>query len=85
MAIYQTEELTPNTSRNDQPVIDASNPLYIHPSDSPGMTLVPVPFDEIGYRSWRRSVLKALSVKNKLGFVKRDCKKSAPNSPQFRQ
>ncbi|XP_019242331.1 PREDICTED: uncharacterized protein LOC109222426, partial [Nicotiana attenuata] len=84
MAIDQTEEVTPNTSRNDQLVIDVSSPLYIHPSDSPGVTLVPVPFDGIGYRSWRRSVLRALSVKNKLGFVSGDCGKPSPNSPQFR-
>ncbi|XP_033513370.2 uncharacterized protein [Nicotiana tomentosiformis] len=47
--------------------------------------LVPVPFDEIGYRSWRRSVLRALSVKNKLGFINGECRKPTPNSPQFRQ
>nr|XP_016484689.1 PREDICTED: uncharacterized protein LOC107805207 [Nicotiana tabacum] len=85
MAIDQTEELTSSTSRNDQPIIDVSSPLYIHPSDSPGVTLIPVPFDRIGYRSWRRSVLRALSVKHKLGFVNGDCRKPPPNSPQFCQ
>ncbi|XP_070017220.1 uncharacterized protein [Nicotiana sylvestris] len=85
MAIDQNEELTPSTSRSDQPVIDVSSPLYIHPSDSPRVIVVPVPFDGIWYRSLRRSVLRALSVKNKLGFVNRDCRKPPPNSPQFRQ
>ncbi|XP_019233911.1 PREDICTED: uncharacterized protein LOC109214451 [Nicotiana attenuata] len=85
MAVDQTEEMTPSTSRNDHLVIDTSNPLYIHPSDSLGMTLVPVPFDEIGYRSWRRSVLRALSVKNKLGFINGEFRKPSSDSPQFRQ
>ncbi|XP_019265008.1 PREDICTED: uncharacterized protein LOC109242628 [Nicotiana attenuata] len=85
MAINQAEETSPSTSRNDQWVIDIGNPLYIHPSDSPGMTLVPVPFNGIGYRSWRRSVLRALSVKNKLGFTNGESRRPSPDSPQFRQ
>ncbi|XP_019239047.1 PREDICTED: uncharacterized protein LOC109219082 [Nicotiana attenuata] len=85
MAINQGEETSPSTSRNDQSVIDTSNPLYIHPSDSPGMTLVPIPFDGIGYRSWRRSVLRALSVKNKLDFINGEFVRPSSDSPQFRQ
>ncbi|XP_016481850.2 uncharacterized protein LOC107802793 [Nicotiana tabacum] len=46
---------------------------------------MPVPFGGIGYRSWRRSVLRALSVKNKLGFINGECRKPSPNSAQFRQ
>uniref|UniRef100_M1BMN2 Retrotransposon Copia-like N-terminal domain-containing protein n=1 Tax=Solanum tuberosum TaxID=4113 RepID=M1BMN2_SOLTU len=52
---------------------DASSALYVHPSDSPGMVLVSVQFDGIGYRSWRRGVMRALSVKNKLGFIDGSC------------
>ncbi|XP_019237003.1 PREDICTED: uncharacterized protein LOC109217227 [Nicotiana attenuata] len=85
MAINQGEEMSPSTSRNDQSVIDAGNPLYIHPSDNPGMTLVPIRFDGIGYRSWRRSVLRALSVKNKLGFINGEFVKPSSDSPQSRQ
>ncbi|WMV59667.1 hypothetical protein MTR67_053052 [Solanum verrucosum] len=48
---------------------DTSSALYVHPSDSPGMMLVPAQFDGAGYRSWRRGVMRALSVKNKLGFI----------------
>ncbi|XP_047270485.1 uncharacterized protein LOC124899595 [Capsicum annuum] len=62
---------------------ETSNPLYMHPSDSPGASLVPVPFDGGGYRSWRRSVLRALLAKNKLGFVNGECKKPEPNLSQF--
>lgn len=44
-------------------------PLYIHPSESAGIVLVPVPFDGFGFRSWKRGVLCSLTVKNKLGFI----------------
>ncbi|XP_070003415.1 uncharacterized protein LOC142165726 [Nicotiana tabacum] len=37
------------------------------------------------YRSWRRSVLRGLSVKNKLGFISGECKQPDTSSPQFRQ
>ncbi|KAM3360331.1 hypothetical protein P3S68_020043 [Capsicum galapagoense] len=43
---------------------DAISALYMHLFDSPGMVLVPTPFDGLSFRSWRRSALRALSVKN---------------------
>nr|XP_016468610.1 PREDICTED: uncharacterized protein LOC107791121 [Nicotiana tabacum] len=63
-----------NTTNN----LDSANLLYMHSSESAGTTLVPVVFDGIGYRSWRRGVLTALPVKNKVGFITGKCKK--PNS-----
>ncbi|XP_019262125.1 PREDICTED: uncharacterized protein LOC109239965 [Nicotiana attenuata] len=59
-------------------VLDSTNPLYMHPSESAGTVLVPVAFDSTGYRSWRRGVLRALSMENKVGFITRKCKK--PNA-----
>ncbi|KAK4714000.1 hypothetical protein R3W88_019907 [Solanum pinnatisectum] len=56
----------------------------MHPSANPGAMLVPNPFNGIGYRSWRRGVLRSLSVKNKLGFINGECEKPASNSPNFR-
>ncbi|XP_015166201.1 uncharacterized protein [Solanum tuberosum] len=64
--------------------IDPNNPLYVHPSHSPALMLVPVPFDGMGYRSWRRSIMRSLSVKNKLGFINGDFPKPTANSPQLR-
>ncbi|XP_070002096.1 uncharacterized protein LOC142166067 [Nicotiana tabacum] len=54
--------------------MDPSSPLYMHPSDNPDTMLVPIPFSGLRYRSWRRSFLQALSLKNKLGFVNGECK-----------
>ncbi|KAH0647561.1 hypothetical protein KY285_032809 [Solanum tuberosum] len=63
---------------------DVRSPLYIHPSDSAGSVLVPVPFDGVGFRSWKRGVLRSLSVKNKLGFINGECMKPSPQSPDYR-
>ncbi|XP_049394567.1 uncharacterized protein LOC125858815 [Solanum stenotomum] len=65
--------------------IDTNSHLYIHPSDSPGVVLVPVPFDGTGFHSWRRSVLRSLSVKNKLIFINGECKHPPKTDPTYRQ
>ncbi|XP_016476600.1 uncharacterized protein LOC107798145 [Nicotiana tabacum] len=50
-------------------VSDASDPLYLLPSDSPGMVLVNLVFDGKIYGGWRKAIVIALSAKNKLGFI----------------
>uniref|UniRef100_A0A3Q7HEA6 Retrotransposon Copia-like N-terminal domain-containing protein n=1 Tax=Solanum lycopersicum TaxID=4081 RepID=A0A3Q7HEA6_SOLLC len=55
-----------SSSRNK---IDINHAFYLHSSDSPGMGLVSNIFDGKGYQNWKRSVLIALSAKNKLGFI----------------
>ncbi|KAH0696188.1 hypothetical protein KY290_013554 [Solanum tuberosum] len=65
--------------------IDTNSHLYIHPSDSPGVVLVPVPFNGTGFHSWRRSVLRSLSVKNKLIFINGECKRPPKTDPTYRQ
>ncbi|KAM3247768.1 hypothetical protein P3L10_009535 [Capsicum annuum] len=49
--------------------MDPNHPNHLHASDNLGMTLVNTPFDSKGYLGWKRSVLIALSAKNKLGFI----------------
>ncbi|XP_075095169.1 uncharacterized protein LOC142173471 [Nicotiana tabacum] len=65
--------------------IDPSDPLYLHPLDNPSVMLVFVPFNGVGYRSWRRNVLLGLSVENKLEFINGECKRPDSHSPTFRQ
>ncbi|XP_019251229.1 PREDICTED: uncharacterized protein LOC109230159 [Nicotiana attenuata] len=67
------------------PGVNPSCPFYMHRSDNPGAMLVTTPFTGIGYRSRIRSVLRALSVKNKVGFITVEYKQSDLDSPQFRQ
>ncbi|XP_015162182.1 uncharacterized protein [Solanum tuberosum] len=52
--------------------IDSTNPLYMHPSESVGSGITPGTLNGSGYRSWRRGMLRALSVKNKMGFDSED-------------
>uniref|UniRef100_A0A251V5W0 Putative gag-polypeptide of LTR copia-type n=1 Tax=Helianthus annuus TaxID=4232 RepID=A0A251V5W0_HELAN len=71
----------PKSTINNQ--IDSSNPLYLHPSDHPGMLLVSKLFDGSGFGAWKRSISIALSVNNKLCFVNGEIE--APTSPIQRQ
>ncbi|KAH0731086.1 hypothetical protein KY289_002274 [Solanum tuberosum] len=64
---------------------DSTSALYVHPSDSPGMMLVPVHFVGAGYLSWKRGVMRDLSVKNKLEFIDGSYVKPAVNSSMSRQ
>lgn len=59
------------------------HPLYVHPSDVLGSSLVFIPFDGTGYGSWRRIV--ALSVRNKLDFIKAISDRPPENSLLSRQ
>ncbi|XP_076908854.1 uncharacterized protein LOC143565905 [Bidens hawaiensis] len=59
-----------STSNSIPSSIDTSNPLYLHPSDHPGMILVSKLFDGTGFAARKRGMTIALSAKNKLDFVK---------------
>nr|XP_025888001.1 uncharacterized protein LOC112941876 [Solanum lycopersicum] len=65
--------------------IDPNHPYYIHPSDNPGAMVVPVQFTGVGFCSWRRSILRTLSVKNKLGFINGDCSRPRSTDPSYKQ
>ncbi|XP_033513294.1 uncharacterized protein [Nicotiana tomentosiformis] len=85
MAVDGDTSDSTNSPNVNKDTLDSTNPLYMHPSESAGLTLVPVVFDGTGYRSWRRGVLRALSVKNKVGFITGKCKKPDSGHPTFEQ
>ncbi|XP_019240182.1 PREDICTED: uncharacterized protein LOC109220173 [Nicotiana attenuata] len=65
---------------------DVNHPYFLHSSDAPGLSLVTTPFDGRGFAGWRRSILIALSAKNKIGFINGDCvepKADAQDHPQW--
>nr|XP_016486302.1 PREDICTED: uncharacterized protein LOC107806626 [Nicotiana tabacum] len=74
-----------DTSNTTNPSLDTTSPLYMHPSESAVTVLVPVVFDETSYRSWRRGVMRALSVKNKVGFITEKYKKPSSDDATFDQ
>ena len=53
---------------NSRP-IDPSSPLFLRSGDNPGIILVPQPLTGENYNTWSRSMLVALSAKNKMCFV----------------
>lgn len=57
----------------------------MHRSDNPCAMLVPLPFDGIGYKYFRRGELGSFSVKSKLGFINGECERPGPGTPQLDQ
>ena len=51
------------------PAEDTSSPYFLHPSDNPGVILVPQLLIGSNYSTWSRSFITALLAKNKLVFV----------------
>lgn len=72
-----------NTSNSPNPLLDLTNPLYMHPSENVGSMLVPMLFDGSRYKSWRRGVLRAVSMKNKVGFINGKCGKPDSKDPTY--
>ncbi|XP_014522577.1 uncharacterized protein LOC106779060, partial [Vigna radiata var. radiata] len=50
-------------------IIDQNSPYYLHPGENPLAALVSPLLDPTNYNSWSRSMLTALSAKNKSEFV----------------
>ncbi|XP_074299934.1 uncharacterized protein LOC141631119 [Silene latifolia] len=46
-----------------------SSPLYLHPSDSPALSLTQIKFDGDNYELWADAIRNGLDAKNKLAFV----------------
>ncbi|KAJ0479698.1 putative transcription factor interactor and regulator CCHC(Zn) family [Helianthus annuus] len=71
-----------NTNKSESSVtlvskLDASDPLYLHASDSSGLTVVNVKLKGTkNYVVWSNAMHLALMAKNKLGFIDESCKRS---------
>ncbi|XP_074279338.1 uncharacterized protein LOC141604729 [Silene latifolia] len=50
-------------------IIAPSSPLYLHPSDSPSLSLTQIKFDGENYELWADAIKNGLDAKNKLSFV----------------
>nr|XP_009762519.1 PREDICTED: uncharacterized protein LOC104214529 [Nicotiana sylvestris] len=64
---------------------EPSSPLFLLPSDVPGVSLVAISFSVNGFGSWKRSMIVSLSARNKIGFIDGTCVRPPENFPQFRQ
>ena len=54
---------------NEATYNNAESYLYLHPSENPATALVSPVLESTNYHSWSRSMITALSAKNKLEFV----------------
>ncbi|KDO41125.1 hypothetical protein CISIN_1g047541mg [Citrus sinensis] len=57
------------TEKSDATNDSKNAALTLHPSDNPGTILVSFPLNGENYTMWSRAMIKALSVKNKSGFI----------------
>ncbi|XP_020225129.1 uncharacterized protein LOC109807015 [Cajanus cajan] len=51
------------------PTQDASSPYYLHPSETPSLTITPNILEGQNYHQWSCSVRMSLISKNKIGFI----------------
>jgi hypothetical protein len=57
--------VVPSSSFNEDP----SSPYHLHNGDSTRSILVSLPLDGENYQTWSRSMIMAITAKNKLGFL----------------
>ncbi|XP_073121310.1 uncharacterized protein [Henckelia pumila] len=60
---------TPHIHSKTNSSMDLSNPYLVHHSDQPGHILVPTKLNGSNYPSWSKSMIHALTAKNKIGFI----------------
>ncbi|KAF5449041.1 hypothetical protein F2P56_029529, partial [Juglans regia] len=76
---------TPSSNASVQNLFDdSSSCYYLHPSDNPGVLLVSEIFTGENYIAWSRSMLIALTVKNKIAFVDGSLVQPITNDPCLR-
>ncbi|XP_021837057.2 uncharacterized protein [Spinacia oleracea] len=68
MAINDDHVEDPMRNVTLPPNQDPASIYYIHPSDANSVQLVSFKFNGEGFTGWKKSMLLALSAKNKLGF-----------------
>jgi hypothetical protein len=74
------ENLTLGSSSS---AMDCLNPLFLHNGDNPGNPLVSQLLTGENYYTWSRSMLMALTAKNKVLFINGGLPKPDPASPEF--
>ncbi|XP_034223843.1 uncharacterized protein LOC117634050 [Prunus dulcis] len=58
-----------SSTSDTNPSMDSSHPYFVSHSDHPGLMLVPTKLNGTNYPSWSKSMIHALTAKNKIGLV----------------
>lgn len=61
--------MTEKETSNSTPPINTTSPYFVNHSDQPGYMLVPTKLNGSNYASWSKSMVHALTAKNKIGFI----------------
>ncbi|KAJ8747054.1 hypothetical protein K2173_014537 [Erythroxylum novogranatense] len=73
----------PTSQDTEEKEILLPDPLTLHHSDTPGLTLVNTLLDGRNYGEWSRSMHLSLSAKNKLGLIDGTVKAPPTTDPKF--
>ncbi|XP_019438974.1 PREDICTED: uncharacterized protein LOC109344676 [Lupinus angustifolius] len=65
------------------PILDPSNPYYLHPNENPESGLVSTLLNGENYHPWSRAMTMALETKNKLEFINGTLTKPAALDPMY--
>ena len=63
------EAPSPSSAFSFSSIDNPRNPYYLNNGDNPGILLFPEKLIGENFHTWQRSMTRALSAKNKLGFV----------------
>ncbi|XP_021760734.1 uncharacterized protein LOC110725551 [Chenopodium quinoa] len=74
---------TETNTGNQNPTQDPRSMYYIHPSENPAVSLVSKKFNGENYQDWKRGMILALSMKNKMAFIDGSLQKPADTDPLF--
>uniref|UniRef100_A0A6N2MH16 Integrase catalytic domain-containing protein n=1 Tax=Salix viminalis TaxID=40686 RepID=A0A6N2MH16_SALVM len=88
MAEEQSTDANPTIQQSTDPIMfinppNITDPLTLHHSDTPGLTLVNAPLKGNNYGQWSRSMRLSLSAKNKLGLIDGSIKAPPPTDDKF--
>lgn len=80
----ESETSVPSSNPSSNPTQDPVSPYYIHPNGNASIPLISKKFNGEGYGEWKRSMMIALSVKNKLGFINGTLPKPSISDPKYK-
>ncbi|CAL9004377.1 unnamed protein product [Prunus brigantina] len=70
-------------SKSTELTLTLSDPLALHNSDTPGLSLVNIKLEGHNYSQWSRSMNLSLSAKSKLGLIDGSIKAPSSNDTKF--
>ena len=77
--MFDSSYISQNSIQN--PVTDSTPVYYIHPHENPTVSLVSEKFNSDNFADWKKGMILALSMKNKIPFIDRSLTKPELTDP----